>query len=276
MLKKFFLHSKAAQIALVGVFAVLVLLAGISNALANGATTGLANLQHTPTGTANLHADANGHVLTVTITLTGLAPKSIHPAHIHAGNSCASNGPILYPLKNVVANAKGEASVTTVVHLSKAGIPSKGWYINVHNGPTLATPQQMYAIACGVIANRSHTHNVLTFLGPTPDPNQNATGYTHLYIKDGKLVVHIVASGLAPNSTHMAHVHAGNCFYTKQVLFNLSPLVANAKGVADKTVTFDNVKSIPASGWDVNVHLLENISTQTGYDPILCGDVVRG
>ncbi len=276
MVKKLFVSSRAMRSAIVGILAVLLLVAGISNALANGVVKGRADLQHTPTGTANLHADAHGHVLTVTISLTGLAPNSTHPAHIHAGNSCASNGAILYPLKNVVANARGEASVTSVVHLSKAGIPATGWYINVHNGPTLATPQQMYAIACGVISNASHAHDVLTFLGPTPDPNQSATGYTRLYIQDGKLVVHIIASGLAPNSKHMAHVHAGNCFYTKQVLFDLSPLVANAKGVANKTVTFNHVHSIPASGWDVNVHLLENISTQTGYDPILCGNVVRG
>jgi hypothetical protein len=140
----------------------------------------------------------------------------------------------------------------------------------------LKTPQQAYAIACGAIKNASMSSDVLTFMGTTPDPNQHASGYTHVTLKNGDLVVHIMVMGLAPNSKHAAHIHAGNCFYTKQVLYDLSPLVANSKGIAMKTVVFHDVdiSSIPTHGWDVNVHFSTNLSTQTGYDPILCGNVV--
>jgi len=278
MRKGFFIWSRSIQATIVSIAMLLVMVGGAATAtdvLANGTVAGRANLQHTPTGTAELHVGSKGYELTVSISLTGLAPKSIHPAHIHIGNSCASNGAILYPLKNVVADAKGQASVTTVVHLSKPGIPTNGWYINVHNGPTLKTPQQAYAISCGVVSNTSGASDVLTALGPTPDPNQHSFGFTRLSLKNGKLRVNITVVGLAPYSSHAAHIHAGNCFYTKQVLYDLSPLVANGKGIATKTVTFKDVDSIPANGWDVNVHFATNLSTQTGYDPILCGNVVR-
>jgi len=277
MRKGFFAYSRTLQISIASISILLLLVGGgatATNVFATSTVAARANLQHTPTGTAELHVGSS-HELTVSVSLTGLAPNSTHPAHIHAGNSCASNGAILYPLKNVVANAKGQASVTTVVHLSTPGIPTTGWYINVHNGPTLKTPQQAYAISCGVVSNPTKASDVLTALGSTPDPNQHAFGFTRLSLKDGRLTVHVMVTGLAPYSKHAAHVHAGDCFYTQQVLYDFSPLVANGKGVADKTVTFKNVHSIPAYGWDVNVHFSTNLSTQTGYDPILCGNVAR-
>ena len=278
MRKGFFIYSRVVQAAIVSISVLLLIVAGgatSTDVFANSTVAARANLQHTPTGTADLHVGSQGYELTVSISLTGLAPNSTHPAHIHAGNSCASNGAILYSLKNVVANEKGQASVTTVIHLSHAGIPVSGWYINVHNGPTLNTLQQAYAISCGVVSNPTYSSDVLTALGPTPDPNQHSFGFTTLSLKDGKLTVHIIVTGLAAYSKHAAHVHAGDCFYTKQVLYDLSPLVANRNGVADKTVTFRGVNSIPAYGWDVNVHFSTNLSTQTGYDPILCGNVAR-
>ena len=276
MRKGFFAYSRLLLASIASISALLILVgvgATATSVFATSKVAARANLEHAPTGTAKLHED--GSELTVTISLLGLAPNSTHPAHIHVGNSCASNGAILYPLKNVVANEKGQASVTTIIHLSKYGIPATGWYINVHNGPTMATPAQAEAIACGVIYNPAYASDVSLALGSTPDPNQNATGFTRLYVKDGNLTVHITVYGLAPYSQHAAHVHAGDCFYTKQVLYDMTPLVANGRGVADKTVTFKGVGSIPSYGWDVNVHFSTYLGNQTGYDPILCGNVSR-
>jgi hypothetical protein len=42
------------------------------------------------------------------------------------------------------------------------------------------------------------------------------------------------------------------------------------------TTTINNVTSIPSSGWYVNVHHSTVLSTQTGFDPIACGDVTVG
>lgn len=277
MIQRLSFQSHVLKLVLTSIAAIALILMGATNAFASsGYTSAVANLQHTPTGTAALHVGPHGYVLTVTVSLTGLAPNSTHPAHIHAGNSCAANGAIIYPLNNVVANAAGQASVTTIVRLSSPGIPATGWYINVHNGPTLATPNQAEAIACGVVSNTSGSSDVLTFLGPTPDANQSAYGYTHVSLNNETMTVNIMVTGLAPYSKHAAHIHAGNCYDTMQVLYDLSPLVADGNGVAMKTVTFHDVdiSSIPQNAWDVNVHFSTNLTTQTGYDPILCGDVV--
>jgi len=92
--------------------------------------------------------------LVVTLSLTGLVPNSTHPSHIHLGN-CGMMGPIVYPLNNVVADGRGNAfTTTTISHITK-GIPASGWYINVHQGPGLVTPDQMAPIYCGNISNAS-------------------------------------------------------------------------------------------------------------------------
>jgi len=54
----------------------------------------------------------------------------------------------------------------------------------------------------------------------------------------------------------------------------MTPLMADANGHAMKVSTFAGVTSIPATGWDINVHYSTDLTTQTGYNPILCGNVV--
>lgn len=75
------------------------------------------------------HSKGKEH-LTVKIYLYPLVPKSIHIAHIHTG-SCANQGPVLYPLKPIHADAIGFGTSTTVVD-NVSSIPNTGWYVNVH------------------------------------------------------------------------------------------------------------------------------------------------
>ncbi|HLG77043.1 MAG TPA: CHRD domain-containing protein [Ktedonobacteraceae bacterium] len=103
---------------------------------------------------ATLHWDYKTHALTVKVDVDGLPPNSVHPNHIHLG-VCSSNGPVKYPLKNIVANGEGDATATTVIQGVAGGIPASGWYLNIHHGPGLATADQMAAIYCGNIANPS-------------------------------------------------------------------------------------------------------------------------
>jgi len=54
----------------------------------------------------------------------------------------------------------------------------------------------------------------------------------------------------------------------------LNNVVANAAGDAHTTTVIPDVEGgIPASGWYVNVHRSTNLTTQTGFDPIACGNV---
>src|SRR5579859_938390 len=105
-----------------------------------------------PTDTAVVVWSAQKKTLVVALKLTGLTPNSRHPAHIHKGD-CTSNGPILFPLNDVVADKNGNALTITTIPNEPTSIPATGWYINVHHGPTLATPAEMTPIFCGNIVN---------------------------------------------------------------------------------------------------------------------------
>ena len=99
----------------------------------------------TASGTAQL--TVSGGTLTVKLTLSGLQPGSSHAAHIHTG-SCESQGAVIYPLSNVVADASGKSiSTTTIKNVSS--IPGRGWYVNVHYSTDLANQTGYNPIACG-------------------------------------------------------------------------------------------------------------------------------
>ena len=88
-----------------------------------------------------------------------------------------------------------------------------------------------------------------------------------------KLTVKVALTGLAPNSMHPEHIHSGTCAKQGSVVYPLTMLVADGSGKAVSNTTIQNVITIPASGWYVNIHDSNDLSTQTGFDPIACGDV---
>ena len=252
--------------------------AASARASGGGSDHAFAQLRHTPFGTATLKWDPKSEDLTVTISLVGLAGNSTHPAHIHVGD-CDDNGPILYPLNNVVANSAGDAHTTTVIPDVEGGIPASGWYVNVHNGPTLATPAQAIAIACGNVHNANtslnHVQTAETFLGATPDPNQAVSGSATLKLHKETLTVTVTVQGLVPGSVHPEHIHAGSCQsqLPGTIVYPLNNLVADQNGNATATTVIQNVKTIPQNAWYINVHRSTNLTTQTGFDPIACGNV---
>lgn len=249
--------------------------------------TAVVNLRHTPTGNATLHYDAQGQRLIVTLVLIGLAPNSIHPAHIHAGICAkpAATNNVVFVLNTIKANGKGQAATTTIIPNVPNGIPATGWYINVHNGPTMATVSQDTPISCGDILNPNQASSVLLFLGPPAlvngqATNEQATGFATLKLVNAgdqrQLIVTIAVQGLVPGSTHATHIHVGSCFNTGKMLYALPPLQADNQGAINQTITLNNIKeqAIPANNWVINMHFSTQLDTQTGYNPILCGEVV--
>lgn len=93
--------------------------------------TGLAGtVTVTPAGTNQVKVD---------IRITGLKPDDERSAHIHSPGTgtdvCDTGGPVVYPLTNVKADASGVGTSTTNVTFDPAkGIPTTGWYFNVHVG----------------------------------------------------------------------------------------------------------------------------------------------
>lgn len=283
-------YDKKTRILIAGLlltFVLIVTACSTDQQTASGSTSknqkmqARATLNHVPGGTSDLTWTAANQTLTVQIWMSGLAPNSSHPAHIHKGN-CNSDGAIVFPLNPVKADATGVgASVTTITGDTKA-IPQSSWYINVHDGGTGLTPAiQDTPIACGNIVNPGAStttdQSVHLVLGSALSSNQSALGTTKLSLDGNKLTVQITLGGLVPNSTHIAHIHKGSCELQGAVVYPLNPIVADASGNATSTTTVDQVTSIPASGWYVNVHFggtMQDVSTQTGDDPIACGDVV--
>jgi hypothetical protein len=228
-----------------------------------------------PTGVAMLSYDTGSGTLTVEVKISGLAPNSAHPEHIHSG-SCEAQGAVEYPLNAIKADASGNADMTSTVTSVKEGkIAEGGWYVNVHNGPGLAPAEQFEPIACGDVHNSSSATSVTVPLltGPLGVAGQSATGAADLSLSGGSLTVVLTVHGLAPSTAHIAHIHSGSCESQGAVVYPLDQLPANANGDATSTTTIANVSSIPAGQWYVNVHRGPALTDQTGFDPVACGDV---
>jgi hypothetical protein len=270
---------KFIMFGLVGI-ALLVSLAGLvashmaASAHAVDKYSAYALLQHTPYGNAELQWNADSKNLTVTLTLVGLAQNSTHPAHIHLGN-CNTMGPVKYMLNNVVADAAGVGTSTTIIPNITTGIAASDWSINVHNGPTLTPADQFIPIACGNVYNPHNKHFLKVHLGATNAADQASAGVSLLTLKDHTMIVIVIVRGLVPGSVHADHIHVGTC--QKQVpgsvMYMLNNLVADKYGDASSITVLDNVARIPDKGWYINVHRTTMLTTQTGFDPIACGNV---
>lgn len=296
MVTQYFMNRKTNLLAVLGVVAALLLVGcggsssgpassptAASTSTSTSATTttnASATLKHQPQGMATISWDPASKGLTVKISLTGLAPSSTHPAHIHSG-SCANQGAVVYPLQNVVADAHGVGTSTTTIKNVTTLSPS-GWYLNVHNGPNLTPSDQFLPIACSdlTFSNISTTSSLSVQVplnaAPGSSEDQSASGMAQLTLSSGTLTVKLTLSGLAPNSKHAAHIHSGSCESQGAVVYPLPPVAADASGNASATDTIPNVSSIPSSGWYVNIHHSTDLSTQTGFDPIACGNVIVG
>lgn len=228
-----------------------------------------------PTGVATLTYDTGSGMLTVEVKISGLAPNSAHPEHIHSG-SCEAQGAVEYPLNAINADAAGNADVTSKVTSVKEGkIAEGGWYVNIHNGPGLAPAEQFEPIVCGDVHNSSAATSVTVPLmtGPLGVAGQSASGTADLSLSGGSLTVVLTVHGLAPSTAHIAHIHSGSCESQGAVVYPLQQLPADANGDATSTTTIANVSSIPAGQWYVNVHRGPSLADQTGFDPVACGDV---
>jgi hypothetical protein len=248
------------------------------NRTAVAATFASVVFKHMPTGTAQLIWTPQDHSLTVKVSMQGLVPGTSHPAHIHKG-SCQHPGPVVYPLPMLRADEHGQASITAVFKGESEGIPATGWYINVHNGPTAVTAAQIQSISCGDISNPAGSspqsrQQVNVALGEDIAPNQAIKGQAQLRLEERTLTIHVSVSGLAPDSTHDFQLHAGSCSSMGQLLYNLQPLKANARGEADASLTVKGIKAIPASGWYLVLYQASGASVEANSDIIACGDVV--
>lgn len=244
------------------------------------ASQATATLRHEPQGMATLTWHPAGATLTVTLSLTGLAPSSAHTARLRCAACSPTQAGSLVALDTVTADQFGDATSTTTIPGVAQGIPARGWVIDVLNGTTLTDSQAAVRIATGDISNpQAFTHQpqkVVVALRGTSDANQSASGTSHLQIAHDTLVVSIALSGLAPGSLHAAHVHLGSCARQGPVAYGSDDLKADSSGHANVTMRFPHVSSIPQRGWYINVHdgPMAQLANPVAFDPIACGNVV--
>ena len=151
-------------------FATCLFMISAANALISteraSSTHAVVALVHQPTGMVDLRWNPGTEQLTVSLSLTGLTPSSIHPASIRQGN-CQAAGAILFALKPVVVNALGVGSSQMVLDHVTNGIPVAGWSVDVLNGPQLTSADHVLPVACTTISNTRHRTSVLFDFNPT-------------------------------------------------------------------------------------------------------------
>jgi hypothetical protein len=232
-------------------------------------------MKHSPSGTVEMTWDRASHLLTVRLALTGLYPKSVHPAFISSG-SCRDAGKTVYPLSNVVADTIGFANTITKIKNVAKGIPESGWYVDVRSGPGMEKAAEAVPVSCADISNSTASTGSTATLNQASAPNQAASGLAELTVTDNRLAVTITMKGMAPNSKHAAHIHLGSCVSQGKIVYSLNPVTVNASGDGKSTTTIENVSAVPRSGWYINVHEGSRVDSstvaQTDMDPIACGD----
>ncbi len=116
---------------------------------------------------------------------------------------------------------------------------------------------------------------------PTPGINftmnaQNGSGVSgtgQIVKATGSFTVTINLTGLAPNSSHISHVHAGRCAQPGGIAYALQQVVADSSGAATTTTMVPAEYIVPGSGWYVNVHHGPDF-TDAEYAPSdSCGDL---
>jgi CHRD domain len=116
---------------------------------------------------------------------------------------------------------------------------------------------------------------------PSPGINftmtaQNSSGVsgTGTIVKGaGTFTVTIRLTGFKPNSSHVSHVHTGQCAQPGGIAYALQQVIADSSGSATTSSTVIATYLVPASGWYVNVHHGPDF-TDADYAPSdSCGDL---
>jgi hypothetical protein len=89
----------------------------------------------------------------------------------------------------------------------------------------------------------------------------------------GSFTVTVNLTGLKSGSSHVSHLHAGQCAQPGGIAYALQQVIADSSGSASTTSTVLTTYLIPSSGWYVNVHHGPDF-TDADYAPSdSCGDL---
>ena len=208
-------------------------------------TSGVAHLNHEPTGAIKLSYDANAKTIAVTGTFNGLAPNSEHAMEIQQGAcSATSAGTTKYTLPNVTADANGHADVNTTIQNVTDGIPASGLSLRVFSANK---PEQHMTIGCRDITNNNQAPSVTVQMGPVPSVlNEHASGQANFNVQNGAATLQMNVQGLAANSTHLVQIRTGTCRAPGSVLSTIPSLKADGQGNVNNSTTLKGISSLPS------------------------------
>jgi CHRD domain len=168
----------------------------------------------TPRGRATISYDPRRLTLTVTVHASGLTPGP-HAAHIHRG-SCMSQGPVIYMLRDLIANRHGRIRHAVRVFTNvTTPIPASGWYLNIHQGNS-----------GDILRNGQPT----IFFRPLLCANISGTGPISSILGTGDITTGVRGTS-APNVVLTGSAATGNGTQTSPFLYR-GPLTSAAAGAA--------------------------------------------
>jgi hypothetical protein len=136
----------------------------------------------------------------------------------------------------------------------------------------LAMFAALIATACGGDATVPPTAHAVAFTMLAQ--NGSSVAGTGTVVKGGdSFTVTIKLAGLAPNSSHVSHLHAGSCAAPGGIAFALHQVVSDATGAATIASTIPTSYVVPSSGWYVNVHHGPDFSAPANAPSDSCGDL---
>jgi hypothetical protein len=161
--------------------------------------------------------------LTAMVSVSGLAPRSRHAEDIHMG-VCGGNGPVAFPLVDIIADARGRAIATTEINVH--AIPASGWSIELHrNNASSAT------IACGNVHDADRIQ--MFRLPPRGDgvvlitTDLDRAGMKKSILPKGTEII-VSAVGLPGDTVLTEDLREDRC--NGPVKYALSNLIADARG----------------------------------------------
>ena len=116
----------------------------------------------------------------------------------------------------------------------------------------LAVLGVLAATACG--GETATTPTPLIVFTMAAQNGSGASGTGSVVRGADSFTVTIKLTRLAPNSSHVSHLHAGSCAAAGGIAFALKQVVADSTGAVTVATTVPAGYVVPTSGWYVNVH----------------------
>ena len=103
--------------------------------------------------------------------------------------------------------------------------------------------------------------------------DSKAIGTGQIVTGNNSFTLTVKLTGMVPMSSHISHIHAGDCGGPGGIVYALQQVIADASGAATATTIIPAKYLVPASGWYVNVHTGPDF-TEPDYAPSTsCGNL---